>query len=382
MLRAFLRYSAVSLAALLIVSAFGCGGGGGSNPTPPTRTTTTYTLTVNTSNPDTGVSIAVSPSDDAGAGNGSSSLSRTFNDGMTVTLVAPTTSGSNTFNSWQGCTSVNANTCTVTMTANTTLTAYYTSPMPTNWTLTWSDEFNAMGGVKTAPDTAKWGYDVGVGNPNGWGNNELECYTNSLNNSYQDGTGNLVIEAMPEPGACAGAKQYTSARLLTKGKFSQTYGKIEAKIKLPYGQGIWPAFWALGSNIDTVSWPACGEMDIMESVTTAPLGRTKVQSSLHSTNFDVGQPVDLGGNIDDNFHVYGVIWTPNQIKYYVDDETHPFITYTPANMGKTGVWSFNHPFFVILNVAVGGNWPGSPDGNTFATPQKMVVDYVRVYTGS
>lgn len=377
MARVFLKCCVVCLAIILIAPATGCGGGG-SNTTPPPPPATTYTLTVNTSNPPSNVSISVSPSDNGGNGNGTSgTLTRTYNSGSTVTLIAPTTSGSNTFDSWQGCSTKNTTTCTVNLTANTTVTAYYVSPVPTVWNLTWSDDFSGVAG--SSPDGTKWGYDLGA---SGWGNNEKECYTSSTSNAYLDGTGNLVIEAKSAQGTiCSDSKtaNFTSARLLTKGKFSQAYGKIEARIKLPYGQGIWPAFWGLGDNIDSVSWPACGEMDIMESVTTSPLGRTKIESSLHSPSFDIGQPVDLGANVDADYHVYGVIWTPNQVQYYVDDPTKPFVTFTPAKMGNTGVWAFNHPFFLILNVAVGGNWPGDPDGTTFSNPQKMVVDYVRVY---
>jgi beta-glucanase (GH16 family) len=262
--------------------------------------------------------------------------------------------------------------------------ASYTSPFPTAatvWTLdpAKSDEFNAAAG--TAPDSTKWGYDTGGG---GWGNNELECYTNSTANSYHDGAGNLVIEALQvAAGSACGGRSFTSARLLSKGKFSQQYGRVEASMKLPSGTGIWPAFWMLGDNIDTVNWPACGEVDIMENVLTAPLGRTKVLSSLHASGYNSnGTPVDLGGNVDAAYHIYGMIWGPNMVQFYVDDYKNPFVTYTTANMTQSGNWGFNHPFFIILNVAVGGGWPGPPDNTTFVTPQKMYVDYVRVYNAN
>ncbi len=367
----------------LITPAIGCGGGGGSTVTPPPPVTT-YTLSATSSNPDTNLAVTASPADNSGKASGNTSLTLTYNSGTVVTLTAPATSGTNTFASWTGCTTASTTTCTVTLTSNTAVIASYTSPAVTSWNPTpvWSDEFNGAAG--TVPDPAKWTYDTGN---SGFGNSELECYTGSGGgNAYMDGSGNLVIEAKASPNfACPGGTtaNYTSARMKTQGLFSQAYGRIEARIKLPYGQGIWPAFWMLGSNIDTVPWPACGEVDILENVTTAPLGPTTVLSSLHAPGFNTnGTPVDVGGNVNAAYHIYGMIWAPNMVQFYLDDYTKPFVTYTTTNMPQSGTWAFNHPFFIILNVAVGGTWPGPPDNTTFANPQKMYVDYVRVYNAN
>jgi beta-glucanase (GH16 family) len=244
------------------------------------------------------------------------------------------------------------------------------STYPTNgtWTLQWSDEFNGTDG--SSPDSTKWAFDTGSG---GWGNSELETYTNSTQNAYVQG-GYLNITAIKS----SGTPQYTSARIKTQGKFSQKYGKFEAKIKLPFGQGIWPAFWLLGDNITTVSWPACGEIDIMENLGNAP---TTVYGTVHGLqsggSYSVGSPYALPtGKFSDDFHVFSVEWEPNVARFYVDGNLYKTVTPTDLPAGST--WAFDHPFFIILNVAVGGNWPGNPDSTT-VFPQTMQVDYIRVY---
>ncbi len=246
---------------------------------------------------------------------------------------------------------------------------------PAGWTLSWSDEFNGADG--SAPDSTKWGFDLGG---NGWGNNELECYTNRLQNAKIQG-GNLVITAASEKGFnCSDgtARDYTSARMLTKGKFEQAYGRFEARIKIPAGQGIWPAFWMLGNDIGSVGWPTCGEVDIMENIGKEP---ATVHGTIHGPGYSgsggIGLPFALpSGKFADDFHIYAVEWETNAIRFYVDSNL--YATFTPSNLPTGTKWVFDHPFFIILNVAVGGNWPGSPDATT-VFPQTMLVDYVRVY---
>jgi beta-glucanase (GH16 family) len=253
-------------------------------------------------------------------------------------------------------------------------------PPATGFTLVWSDEFNGEDG--SSPDASKWTYDKGVGG-NGWGNNELETYTSRTQNAQIKG-GNLVITALKETYADPSdgvTRNYTSARLKTQGLFSQAYGRFEARIKIPAGQGMWPAFWMLGNNIGAVGWPKCGEIDIMENIGKEP---GTVHGSLHGPS-TTGPTNDetahfsrrAGQNFADDFHLYAVEWEPGTIRFYVD--TNLYATFNQAQWPANGTWAFDHPFFILLNVAVGGDWPGSPD-NTTIFPQQMLVDYVRVYT--
>ena len=246
------------------------------------------------------------------------------------------------------------------------------------WTLVWSDEFNGADG--SSPDPSKWGFDTGG---NGWGNNELETYTSRPENAEVQG-GNLVITARQETytGSDGITRNYTSARMLTAGKFSQQYGRFEARIKLPAGQGMWPAFWMLGDNIGSVGWPASGEIDIMENVGFEP---GTVHGSVHGPGYTGGSGISAtyalpaGQKFSDDFHVYAVEWQPNVVRFYVDSTLYE--TVTPSNLPGGAVWEFDHPFFLLLNVAVGGDWPGAPDSTT-VFPQTMLVDYVRVYQQS
>ncbi|MFJ1541240.1 ricin-type beta-trefoil lectin domain protein [Micromonospora chalcea] len=243
--------------------------------------------------------------------------------------------------------------------------------------VTWSDDFNGPAGA--APDASKWRYDIGGG---GWGNNELQYYTNSTRNAALDGNGNLVITARrenPSGYSCwYGSCQYTSARLLTNGTFAQAYGRFEARIKVPRGQGLWPAFWMLGNDIGTNPWPGSGEIDIMENVGYAP---STVWGTLHGPGYSggsgVGASTSLPGGqaLADAFHTFAVDWAPDSITWYLDGVAYS--RKTPADIGGNR-WVFDHPFFMIMNVAVGGNWPGSPDGST-TFPQTMTIDYVRVH---
>ena len=227
------------------------------------------------------------------------------------------------------------------------------------WDLTWSDEFN---GDKINP--LNWTYDM---DGHGWGNNELEYYTDRPENSRIE-DGNLIIEARKESYK---GSQYTSARLKTEGLQNFTYGKIDARIKLPEGQGTWPAFWMLGSNMASSQWPACGELDIMEHINSS-------QDIYGTIHWDANGMQSEGGQtkIDvTQYHDYSIEWTPNYIKWFVDDTE--YAKYDITN-GINGTAPFHKPFFILLNLAVGGNWPKSPDSST-EFPAKMYVDYVRVY---
>jgi beta-glucanase (GH16 family) len=240
--------------------------------------------------------------------------------------------------------------------------------------ITWQDEFNASAG--TAVDASKWNFDIGG---SGWGNNERQYYTNSTSNAVHDGQGNLVITARKENPAnynCHyGRCEFTSARLLTNGKFTQRYGRFEARLKQPRGQGIWPAFWMLGDNMGSVGWPQSGEIDIMEHIGKEP---NTVYGTLHGPGYSGAGGISkgrvLGAPLADGFHTYAVDWSPNLIVWYVDNVEYHRLT--PANLNGSQ-WVFDHPFFMILNLAVGGNWPGMPDA-TSTYPQTLTVDYVRV----
>jgi beta-glucanase (GH16 family) len=250
------------------------------------------------------------------------------------------------------------------------------TPVPGGpWQLTWSDEFNGADGSR--PDESNWTYDLGG---SGWGNQELETYTNRAENASIQG-GALVITARAEhyTGTDGVARDYTSARLKTQGHFSQTYGRFEARIQIPRGQGIWPAFWMLGNDISSVGWPTCGEVDIMENIGREP---TTVHGTIHGPGYSgANGPTAAYMSADgkpfaDGYHVYAIEWEPNELRFYVDD--HLYVTRKPGDLPGGTRWVFDHDAFIILNVAVGGAWPGNPDGTT-AFPQQMKVDYVRVY---
>ena len=245
------------------------------------------------------------------------------------------------------------------------------------WTLAWSDEFSGPEG--SPPDSSKWTYDIGG---NGWGNQELETYTSRRQNA-QIRDGNLVIAAFEEnfTGPDGVARNFTSARLKTQYRFAQAYGRFEARIRLPKGPGMWPAFWLLGDDIDRVGWPDCGEIDIMENVGKEP-GIN--HGSLHAPAFarltsDTTKTTLLpnGSSLADDFHLYAAEWEPGLVRLYLDDRN--YATFSESEWPSGGEWVFDHPFFIILNLAVGGFWPGSPDATT-QFPQEMLVDYVRVYT--
>ena len=245
--------------------------------------------------------------------------------------------------------------------------------------MTFNDEFAGKAGA--AVDVSKWTAEIGG---KGWGNQELQYYTNSTENAFLDGAGNLVIKVAkltpPLKLECwYGPCQYTSARLITKGKFEQKYGTFEARIKIPRGQGMWSAFWMLGNDIDKVSWPQCGEIDIMENIGKEP---KTVHGTIHGPGYagdkGIGAASGLSKNqtFADDFHVYSTEWSENKIRFFVDGKRYK--TITPTDLPPGTKWVYDHPFFLLLNFAIGGPWGGNP-GATSVFPQEMVIDYVRVY---
>ncbi len=233
----------------------------------------------------------------------------------------------------------------------------------------WQDGFDGPAGQ--LPDPEKWVFDTGTD----WGNAQLEYDTDRAKNVSLDGAGNLAITALEEKFA---GQDYTSGRIKTKDLFERTHGRFEARIKLPLGQGIWPAFWMLGADLDDVGWPACGEIDIMEYLGHEP-------RAIHGTIHGPGHFGDSAvtrkhvlaqGGFHLGFHVFAVEWNENSIAWYVDG--YNFHTATPKDLPQGATWVYKHPFFILLNLAVGGRWPGSPDETT-VFPQTMLVDYVRVY---
>ncbi|MEO1515509.1 MAG: glycoside hydrolase family 16 protein [Bacteroidota bacterium] len=235
------------------------------------------------------------------------------------------------------------------------------------WQLVWSDEFEGPEGQ--SPDATKWTYDIGTD----WGNAQLEWDTDRPENVSLDGEGNLVITARKESFA---GSPFTSARIKTQGLFEQAYGKFEARMQMPYGPGLWPAFWLLGGDIDEVSWPQCGEIDVMEYRGQEP---NLIHGSIHGPGYSGGAAVTksfglANGRFDVGFHVYTIEWGEGYINFFVDGIPYQQIRPEDAD----GEWVYDHPFFIILNVAVGGNYVGFPTEQTIF-PQRMLVDWVRVY---
>lgn len=241
----------------------------------------------------------------------------------------------------------------------------YTSPLTyEGYTLVWNDEFN-----DNSINTSDWVFETGTGN-SGWGNNELQYYRS--NNAWVD-EGTLVIEAREENYM---GSPYTSARMKTQGKKSFLYGRIDIRALLPKGQGIWPALWMLGNSITSVGWPQCGEIDIMEMI-----GGSGRENQTHGTvHWDNNGHVYVGGSYTlqsgtfaDEYHVFSIIWDESSIKWFVNNTQFYEIDITPSHMSE-----FHQKHFFIFNIAVGGNWPGSPDATT-VFPQQMKVDYIRVF---
>lgn len=261
-----------------------------------------------------------------------------------------------------------AGAATVALTAAPVLTGATAPPAEAaQQAVVWSQEFNGAAG--SAPDARVWNLETGGG---GWGNGELQTYTNSRANSALDGAGNLVITAKRESNG-----GYTSARLTTQGKYAPTYGRVEARIQIPRGQGIWPAFWMLGADLPTAGWPSSGEIDIMENVGFEP---HLVHGTVHGPGYSGGEGIGAqymhpqGWSFADTFHTFAIDKKPGEITWSVDGQVYHRVT--PASTGGDP-WVFDKPFFMILNVAVGGQWPGYPDGST-QLPQQMKVDWIRV----
>jgi beta-glucanase (GH16 family) len=269
-----------------------------------------------------------------------------------------------------------------------TVTSQPFSPNIASGTLVWSDEFTNSSGAIAQPDPTIWTYDTGN---SGFGNSELETYCawgssaapcSTANPSEFVGTDGYLHIMAQQPSAGV----YTSARLKTQGMFSFQYGRLEFRAMVPEAQGFWPAAWLMGNNIATVNWPACGEQDVLERVNAA--GNPDWNAgSIHGTGFTGG---NLGtqyhfpaGQTAAQWHIYGMIWSPGSVKYYVDDPTQPYASFTPSSLsGLSGaVWPFDggQSDFIILNLAIGGSWPGPPNGTT-PFPSEMLVDYVRIYT--
>jgi beta-glucanase (GH16 family) len=262
------------------------------------------------------------------------------------------------------------------------------APNIASGTLVWSDEFENATGADAQPNPAVWTYDTGAG---GWGNSELEDYcawdssaspcSAAAPNAYVGTDGYLhIVAQQPSPGV------YTSARLKTQGLFSFQYGRLEFRAQVPEAQGFWPAAWLMGNTIATINWPACGEQDVMERV-DAPTTPDFNEGSVHGPGFtgsSLGTAYDFpSGETAATWHTYGMIWEPGSVSYYVDSPSNVYVTYTPSSL--TGLSGASWPFdegqanFIILNLAVGGDYPGSPNGST-PFPSEVLVDYVRLYT--
>jgi beta-glucanase (GH16 family) len=377
-----MRAGAAMMAAILLSSALlcGCGGGAGATApaTPAVQTAAPGIVSFNNSALQNGAAMVVLGFTGAGSPAAGSVIYYTV-DGAT-----PTTNSTRYVTTFLVATNLTVKAIaqapgeTVSSVASQSFT-----PNIASGTLVWSDEFNNSTGVSAQPSSMLWTYDTGN---SGFGNSELENYcawgssaspcSAASPNAYVGADGSLhIVAQQPSAGV------YTSARLKSQGLFSFQYGRIEARMKLPEGQGMWPAFWLLGNNITTVDWPACGELDVMEHIDGSNPkneGFDWVQGSIHGTGINGGIQYHPAGFSAAAWHTYGMIWSKGQIQYYVDDPANVYATFNSTT--QVGTWPFDAgPQFVILNLAVGGSWPGSPDSST-VFPSEMLVDYVRVYT--
>jgi len=269
--------------------------------------------------------------------------------------------------------------------ATTTSPPDTTKPPTITYTQVWSDEFDGAAGASLDP--AKWAFDVGDGCTAGicgWGNNEKEYYTNGPENASLDGQGHLAIVARLSALSVScyyGPCRYTSAKITTRGKMNAAPGRVEARIKIPSGQGLWPAFWMLGNDFASVGWPASGELDIMENKGSAP---NTSSSAIHGPGYSGNTPfahanVIGPGTLADNYHLYAVEWDAAGANFYVDGTLH-YAVYR-SDIQRYGASILDKPYFIILNLAVGGNFDGDPRSDSIL-PATMLVDYVRVYTAS
>jgi beta-glucanase (GH16 family) len=249
---------------------------------------------------------------------------------------------------------------------------------PADWTPVWADEFSAPAGAGV--DTTYWRYDTADGctqNNCGWGNNEKQYYRASPDNIAHTGDGYLTIVARVASDSLScyyGRCRYTSAKITTRDKVSVQPGRVEARIKLAEGQGLWPAFWLLGTNIGTVGWPTSGELDILENKGSQP---NATSSAVHGPGYSGNTPfAHVQPATATDFHVYAVEWDSSAIRFFVDDRVH--YTVTRAAVQQHGAWVFDQPFYLILNQAVGGHFDGDPKSDAIF-PASMMIDYVRVY---
>lgn len=232
------------------------------------------------------------------------------------------------------------------------------------WTQLWADEFS--GPANSAPDASKWTFDRGA---TGWGNHELEDYTDTRDNVFLDGHGHLVIRAIR-----SASGKYTSGRIKTQGLFEVRYAKIEARIRIPRGQGIWPAFWMLGSDIPAAGWPRSGEIDIMENIGKEP---SIVHGTVHGPGYSGAKGIAAAHTLSRaGFHVYGIEWSTDSIDFFVDGKSYTKVTH--ASLPAGAAWVYDKPFFLLLNLAIGGDWPGNPDSST-QFPQSMLIDWIKVW---
>jgi len=363
------------LAGVLLLAACGSGGGASASPSTPSQQAAAPVITA--ASAQNGARIVTLTTSTAGA-----TLYYTL-DGSTPTssssvYEAPFLVASNV--------TLNAIATASGETASSVTSQAFSLNIPSG-TLVWSDEFTNTTGVNAQPDPKVWTYDTGGG---GWGNSELETYcawnasvspcSASSPNVYVGTDGVLhVVAQQPSAGV------YTSARLKTQGLFSLQYGRLEVRAQVPEAQGLWPAIWLLGNNISTVNWPACGEMDMLERVNAA-ITPDWNEGSIHGTGFtgtNLGTLYSFsGGQTAAGWHTYGMSWSKGTVSYYIDDPSTPYVTYTPSNLSSLSgaVWPFDAGGnFILINLAVGGSWPGSPNSST-TFPAQMLVDYVRVYT--
>jgi len=369
------RYSLAVLALLLA----GCGSGGSTTTTGTTTSTPAATPTLSTTAAQNGALVVSLASTTSGA-KIYYTVDGTAPTASSQVYEAPFLVASNL--------TVNAMAAASGYTNSSVATKSFAPNIPSG-TLVWSDEFANSTGANAQPDPLVWTYDTGAG---GWGNNELEDYcgwgsstspcSTATPSAYVGTDGYLhIVAQQPSAGV------YTSARLKTEGLFSFQYGRIEFRAQVPEAQGFWPAAWLLGNNIASVSWPACGEMDVLERVNAAPTPDWN-EGSVHGTGFTGSAGLGTKylfptGQTAAGWHTYGMIWSKGSVAYYVDDPSQPYVTYTTSSLnGLSGaVWPFDsgQASFILLNMAIGGSWPGSPNAGT-PFPSQMLVDYVRIYT--